>query len=289
MSNQDQPQHIFGVRGNKVVVIGELKGDVKITNQIAMSTAIDLLDIVRQESGEAKQAFILKFLEDSQYNPSFNPKKREEAARLYEEFESLTPKQIEDLYSPSEKYNKLRLKLGWLMIGLGTGTILTHLGRKVVPTFQEGVLSVEPADIEEESIEETTSQRRRYTKNNGWISVEGDKVVVGITDFVQSLVSKIPIEFSVDRIELPEIASQLVQFDKFATVEAGLAKSVMYAPVSGKVLRINEGLHANPGLLNEEPYGRGWIVEVRLKDIHELDNLPAWNGMRTNFIPVYSG
>jgi len=104
----------------------------------------------------------------------------------------------------------------------------------------------------------------KYIKEHIWVRVEGDRAVVGITDYAQSELGKIT------SIELPEAGDEIQQEDSFGSVEARKTVADLYAPLTGTVLELNEELLDNPALLNEDPYDSGWIIVVSLDDPEEL-------------------
>jgi glycine cleavage system H protein len=104
----------------------------------------------------------------------------------------------------------------------------------------------------------------KYSKEHIWVRVEGNKAVVGITDYAQSELGKIT------SIELPEAGDEIQQEDSFGSVEARKTVADLYAPLTGTVLELNEELLDNPALLNEDPYDSGWIIVVSLDDSEEL-------------------
>lgn len=104
----------------------------------------------------------------------------------------------------------------------------------------------------------------KYSKEHIWVRVEGDKAVVGITDYAQSELGKIT------SIELPEAGDEIQQEDSFGSIEARKTVADLYAPLTGTVLELNEELLDNPALLNEDPYDSGWIIVVSLDDPEEL-------------------
>ena len=107
----------------------------------------------------------------------------------------------------------------------------------------------------------------QYSKEHEWVKVEGDEAVIGITDHAQDQLGDIVY------IELPDVGQSVEQFKTFGVVESVKAASDLYAPVSGEVIAINEALSKSPEKINEEPYGAGWMIRVRLKDPNELNNL----------------
>ncbi len=106
-----------------------------------------------------------------------------------------------------------------------------------------------------------------YTEEHEWVRVEDNEAVVGITDYAQSELG------DVVYVELPEVGSRTKQMEPFGTIEAVKAVSDLYAPLSGKVVEINEALADNPELVNKDPYGEGWMIRIEMEDPSELDNL----------------
>ena len=107
----------------------------------------------------------------------------------------------------------------------------------------------------------------RYTKENEWIRVEGDSVVIGVTDYAQNALT------DVVWVELPEMGAVVGSMDSFASVESVKSVSEIYAPISGEVIEINESLEDSPELINEDPYGEGWICKMSISDNSELASL----------------
>ena len=106
-----------------------------------------------------------------------------------------------------------------------------------------------------------------YTKEHEWASVSGDTVIVGITDYAQGELGDIVF------VELPEIGKETNAEQPFGTIEAVKTVSDLYAPVSGKVVDINDSLVNKPDLINKDPYGEGWIIKIQIKNKEELNNL----------------
>jgi glycine cleavage system H protein len=106
-----------------------------------------------------------------------------------------------------------------------------------------------------------------YTESHEWIRREGDNVRVGITDHAQSELT------DVVYVELPKIDRQVNAKEAIAVIESVKAASDIYAPVRGKVVEINKALEADPGLINREPYGQGWIYVLKVDDPNELKQL----------------
>jgi glycine cleavage system H protein len=99
---------------------------------------------------------------------------------------------------------------------------------------------------------------RRYTKSHEWLTVEGNSVTVGITDFAQAQLGDVVF------LELPSPGRKLDAGESFGVVESVKAASDLYAPVAGRVTAVNDKLTAHPELVNTDPYGEGWIVKFEL-------------------------
>jgi glycine cleavage system H protein len=98
----------------------------------------------------------------------------------------------------------------------------------------------------------------KYTKDHEWVKIEGDVATVGITDFAQRELGDIVY------IDINTIGSDVAEGDVFGTVEAVKTVSDLFMPLSGKVLEVNAQLDANPELVNQDPYGDGWMVKISL-------------------------
>ncbi|WP_428036665.1 glycine cleavage system protein GcvH [Amphritea sp.] len=108
----------------------------------------------------------------------------------------------------------------------------------------------------------------KYVASHEWIRDEGDGVVtIGITDHAQDLLGDVVF------VELPEVGSEFTAGDDLGVVESVKAASDVYAPLSGEVIAINEELEDAPELVNSDPYGDGWFVQIRLSDTSEVDDL----------------
>ena len=107
----------------------------------------------------------------------------------------------------------------------------------------------------------------RYTKEHEWIRVEGEEAVVGITDYAQSQLGDIVF------VECETVGDALEAGETFGTIEAVKTVSDLYLPVAGEVLEFNEELEGEPELVNKDPYGKGWIVKIKISDETELDGL----------------
>ena len=106
-----------------------------------------------------------------------------------------------------------------------------------------------------------------YTESHEWIKREGDNIRVGITDHAQSELT------DVVYVELPKLERQVNVKEPIAVVESVKAASDIYSPVKGTVLEANKSLEADPGLINREPYGQGWIFVLKIENPDDLKNL----------------
>jgi len=106
-----------------------------------------------------------------------------------------------------------------------------------------------------------------YTETHEWIRREGDKVRVGITDHAQSELT------DVVYVELPKMDRQANSKEAIAVVESVKAASDIYSPVKGTVVEVNKALEADPGLINREPYGEGWIFVLKIDNADDLKQL----------------
>lgn len=106
-----------------------------------------------------------------------------------------------------------------------------------------------------------------YTKEHEWVLIEGNKGKTGITDFAQGQLGDITY------VELPTTGKEVKQFEVLASVDSVKAVSDIYAPMSGKVVQVNNNLESSPESVNKSPYGNGWIVVIEIKDSSEKNNL----------------
>ena len=106
-----------------------------------------------------------------------------------------------------------------------------------------------------------------YTKEHEWVSIEGNQAKMGITDYAQASLGDITF------VELPNKNTECAQFKQIATVESVKAASDIYAPLSGKVVQINEEVQNKPELLNQSSYEQGWFLAIEISDIKEKENL----------------
>ncbi len=107
----------------------------------------------------------------------------------------------------------------------------------------------------------------KYTRDHEWIRVDGDVATLGITDFAQSELGDIVF------VEMPELGSAVTKDTVFGTVEAVKTVADIISPVSGEVIEINEGLDGEPESVNDDPYGAGWIIRIKMSTAAEADAL----------------
>lgn len=116
----------------------------------------------------------------------------------------------------------------------------------------------------------------RYSSEHEWARRldDGSRVRVGITDFAQDALG------DVVYVDLPSVGARVDAAEAVGELESTKSVSEMYAPVAGVVTAVNEALADNPQLLNEDPYGEGWLIEIDVKDLAQLDDLLDADGYR---------
>jgi len=107
----------------------------------------------------------------------------------------------------------------------------------------------------------------KYTDSHEWLKIKENTAIIGITDYAQSELTDIVFA------ELPEVGKELIKGDELCVVESVKSVSEIYTPISGKVIRINEKLEDTPEVINESPYDDGWLVELMIKNMKELEDL----------------
>lgn len=111
-----------------------------------------------------------------------------------------------------------------------------------------------------------------YSKDYAWVKVEDDKVRIGITDYAQKQLHEVVFA------DLPEAGATITQNEPYGTLESVKAVSDLIAPISGTVVEVNQNVLDNPGLINEDPYGEGWLIVVSPSNLEaELQNLMDFN------------
>ena len=107
----------------------------------------------------------------------------------------------------------------------------------------------------------------KYTDTHEWLKIENKTVIIGITDFAQSEMTDIVFA------ELPDVGKVLKKGDELCVVESVKSVSEIYAPISGKIIKVNDKLEDTPEIINESPYDDGWLVELEINDKSEIENL----------------
>ncbi len=107
----------------------------------------------------------------------------------------------------------------------------------------------------------------KYTREHEWIKIEGDTATVGITDFAQGELGDIVF------VELPKVGESVQYMKPFGTIEAVKAVSDLFAPVSGKIVGVNQALDSDPMIINRDPYQGGWIIKVQVSDKSQIEQL----------------
>jgi len=107
----------------------------------------------------------------------------------------------------------------------------------------------------------------KYTQDHEWVRVEGDEAYVGVTDFAQGELGDIVY------VDVESEGETLEQEDAFGNIEAVKTVSDLFMPVSGTILEFNTQIEDAPELVNEDPYGEGWIIKIKLSDLSQLDGL----------------
>jgi glycine cleavage system H protein len=113
----------------------------------------------------------------------------------------------------------------------------------------------------------TAPNDRKYTKTHEWVRLDGDTVVLGITDVAQNELGDITY------LELPEPGDAMTSGEPFGVVESVKAASDVYSPIDGEVVERNEEAIESPELINQSPYDKAWLVKVRLSDPSQVDGL----------------
>ncbi|MCS7189982.1 MAG: glycine cleavage system protein GcvH [Fimbriimonadales bacterium] len=112
-----------------------------------------------------------------------------------------------------------------------------------------------------------TPAELRYTRSDEWVRIEGEIATIGITDYAQSELGDIVF------LELPEPGRYLRTDETFGVIESVKAASDLYAPVEGEVIEVNESLQAALETINQDPYGKGWMIKIRMQDPSQAERL----------------
>lgn len=107
----------------------------------------------------------------------------------------------------------------------------------------------------------------KYTKDHEWIKVKGEVATIGITNFAQEQLGDIV------SVEFPKIGMEFSLGESLALIDSMKTTSDLYAPVSGEIIEVNSQLEERPELMNEDPFGEGWIIRLKIKNPSELENL----------------
>lgn len=110
-------------------------------------------------------------------------------------------------------------------------------------------------------------QELKYSTDHEWVAVTGNRVRVGITDYAQDALG------DVVYVQVPDIGTAYTAGDTFGEVESTKSVSDVYAPVTGTVVAVNDALASAPETINADPYGEGWLCEIELDDLSQLDGL----------------
>ena len=117
-----------------------------------------------------------------------------------------------------------------------------------------------------------------YSKDYLWVEIEGDKARIGLTDYAQKQLRDILV------VDLPEVGTEITKGEPFGSVESAKTVSDLIAPLSGVVEEVNEKVIDNPGLINEDPYGEGWVIVItptkldeELKELMDFEAAVKWH------------
>lgn len=114
----------------------------------------------------------------------------------------------------------------------------------------------------------------KYTKDHEWIKIDGDIATVGITDFAQSELGDIVY------VEVETVDEELEREEVFGTVEAVKTVSDLFLPLTGKIVEFNETLESDPELVNNDPYGEGWMIKIKVSDTAQINDLMSADGYK---------
>lgn len=110
-------------------------------------------------------------------------------------------------------------------------------------------------------------EQLKYSKSHEWINTEGDATICGITDYAQKEISDVVF------VEVPKAGKQVKLGDPIAVVESVKAAFDIYSPLSGEVVEANNSLESDPAIINEDPYGKGWLFKIKPSDQNEISGL----------------
>ncbi len=115
----------------------------------------------------------------------------------------------------------------------------------------------------------------KYTKDHEWVSLDGDIATIGITDFAQKELGDIVY------VEVETLDQSLKQDEVFGTVEAVKTVSDLFLPLSGEIIKFNDDLESSPELVNSDPYGKGWMIKIKIANADEINNLLSSDAYKT--------
>ncbi|MCH8553947.1 MAG: glycine cleavage system protein GcvH [Schleiferiaceae bacterium] len=107
----------------------------------------------------------------------------------------------------------------------------------------------------------------KFTKDHEWVSIDGDIATIGITDFAQGELGDIVF------VEIETLDETLDQEEVFGSIEAVKTVSDLFMPVGGEIIEVNEEIDGSPDVINEDPYGKGWLIKVKVSDVSQFDTL----------------
>ncbi len=107
----------------------------------------------------------------------------------------------------------------------------------------------------------------RYTESDEWVLIRGNTALIGITDYAQKKLR------SIVNVELPAIGKYVKKGESVAVIESVKAVADVYSPLSGRILEVNNELLTHPEYINEDPYGKGWIIKLEISDVNEINDL----------------
>lgn len=113
----------------------------------------------------------------------------------------------------------------------------------------------------------TIKENLKYTKDHEWVRLEGDVAYIGVTDFAQHELGDIVF------VEVNTVGENLAKEESFGIIEAVKTVSDTFMPISGEILEFNDALETNPELINNDPYGDGWIIKVAVSNLDEINGL----------------
>lgn len=107
----------------------------------------------------------------------------------------------------------------------------------------------------------------KYSKDHEWLKLEGDTAIVGITAYAQGELGDIVF------VDIDVVGDELNEGDVFGSIEAVKTVSDLFMPIDGEVLEVNEEISSNPEIVNSDPYGKGWLVKIKVKDASQIEAL----------------